>query len=83
MDTLYSADSIEFCPTPGYERWFTCGTYQLLKPEEQEKEEKKEGPKTAKADDEDDDEDDEEEEVTPPAPRIGRLYLFSLEDETP
>lgn len=38
--------------------------------------------------DEDDEKDDDsdaelEEQVTPPAPRVGRLYLFDLEGETP
>lgn len=83
MDTLYSADSIEFCPTPGYEKWFTCGTYQLLKPDEADKPKEEVVTKT-KGDSEDDDDDSEDEEdVTPPAPRIGRLYLFSLDETTP
>ncbi|KAL4240914.1 Diphthine methyltransferase [Mactra antiquata] len=29
IDTLYSADSIEWCPIPGFEDIMLCGTYQL------------------------------------------------------
>ena len=30
VDTDYPADSLEFCPTPGFEDLFVCGTYDLL-----------------------------------------------------
>ncbi|WOO85170.1 Diphthine methyltransferase [Vanrija pseudolonga] len=93
VDTLYSADSIEFCPHPGFEKWFTCGTYQLLKPDEQAKadvEARAEGANAEEAttvkvghSDSDNDDDDDAEEYTPPAPRVGRLYLYSLDDTTP
>ncbi|XP_075155113.1 diphthine methyltransferase isoform X2 [Haematobia irritans] len=29
VDTEYSADSVEWCPHPGYNNLFVCGTYQL------------------------------------------------------
>ena len=32
VDTVFSADSIEWCPFPGYEDIFICGTYQVLDP---------------------------------------------------
>lgn len=34
LDTIYSADSIEWCPIPGYENILACGTYQLKAPED-------------------------------------------------
>lgn len=33
-DTDYPADSLEFCPQPGYQDLFVCGTYKLLKDDE-------------------------------------------------
>ncbi|ORY29533.1 WD40-repeat-containing domain protein, partial [Naematelia encephala] len=33
VDTIYSADSIEWCPHSPYRDIFTCGTYQVLEPE--------------------------------------------------
>ncbi|KAJ3260963.1 hypothetical protein HK103_006918 [Boothiomyces macroporosus] len=35
LDTVYSADSVEFCPIPDYQQYCAIGTYQVL---EQEKE---------------------------------------------
>lgn len=32
-DTEYPADSVEFCPYPGRQNVFVCGTYKLLKDE--------------------------------------------------
>ena len=29
LDTVYSADCVEFCPIPGYHHVMLCGTYQL------------------------------------------------------
>lgn len=29
-DTLFPADTVEFCPIPGYESLFVCGTYKLI-----------------------------------------------------
>jgi diphthamide biosynthesis protein 7 len=31
IDTVYSADSVEWCPVPGLQDHFVCGTYQLDK----------------------------------------------------
>jgi len=31
-DTSYSADSVEFCPRPGFHHILACGTYQLEAP---------------------------------------------------
>ena len=28
-DTEYSADSVEWCPVPGFQHVLICGTYQL------------------------------------------------------
>jgi diphthamide biosynthesis protein 7 len=30
FDTVFPADSLEFCPTIGYQDIFVCGTYNLL-----------------------------------------------------
>ncbi|KAI5124689.1 hypothetical protein M0805_004297 [Coniferiporia weirii] len=30
FDTVYPADSVEFCPAPGFEDIFVCGTYKLI-----------------------------------------------------
>ena len=30
FDTVYPADSLEFCPTPGFQDLFACGTYKLV-----------------------------------------------------
>ena len=29
LDTIYNADSIEWCPVPGLQDLLLCGTYQL------------------------------------------------------
>lgn len=34
FDTDYSADSVEWCPTDGFQNLFVCGTYQLKKTNE-------------------------------------------------
>jgi diphthamide biosynthesis protein 7 len=39
FDTDWPADSIEFCPTPGLQNVFVCGTYKLDQPEEMADEE--------------------------------------------
>lgn len=81
FDTEYSADSIEFCPTPGYEHVFTCGTYQLL-PVKSEERIASAGEDDAGREGEEGEEEEEDEE-TPPAERIGRLYLFNLDGDVP
>ncbi|XP_078691350.1 diphthine methyltransferase-like isoform X1 [Branchiostoma floridae x Branchiostoma belcheri] len=35
LDTEYSADSVEWCPVPGYQDVMVCGTYQLAQQEAQ------------------------------------------------
>ncbi|KAG0339692.1 hypothetical protein BG004_006700, partial [Podila humilis] len=35
-DTIYSADSIEFCPIKSHSHLFACGTYQLAKDESED-----------------------------------------------
>jgi diphthamide biosynthesis protein 7 len=36
FDTDYPADTLEFCPTPGFQDLFACGTYKLLDQQEEE-----------------------------------------------
>ncbi|BEI82061.1 hypothetical protein CcaverHIS002_0212210 [Cutaneotrichosporon cavernicola] len=69
VDTVYSADSIEFCPLPGYEQYFTCGTYQLLDPVTGEL---APAPGTAPSSGGD-----------APAPRVGRILLYALDGVAP
>ncbi|GMK59058.1 hypothetical protein CspeluHIS016_0700730 [Cutaneotrichosporon spelunceum] len=74
VDTVYSADSIEFCPLKGYERYFTCGTYQLLDPVTGELAPAP-GTSTTPA--------PASEGGDAPAPRVGRLLLYSLDGMVP
>jgi diphthamide biosynthesis protein 7 len=30
FDTLWPADSVEFCPQPSFQHVFACGTYKLV-----------------------------------------------------
>ncbi|CAD6566866.1 MAG: hypothetical protein TREMPRED_003036 [Tremellales sp. Tagirdzhanova-0007] len=76
-DTLYSADCIEFCPFPGYENIFVCGTYQVLEPPSASVRDEKEG-----ADDEDESGDDAEGSLRPRhTMRTGRLLLYRVGDD--
>lgn len=64
VDTLYSADSIEFCPFEGFQDLLVCGTYQIVEP--------KEGGKKP-------DEDGSDDEQPPnQTQRVGRLLLFQV-----
>ncbi|WVQ74488.1 hypothetical protein IAR50_004089 [Cryptococcus sp. DSM 104548] len=79
VDTVYSADSIEFCPFDGFQDLFVCGTYQIVKPEEgRAAQTPQEG---AKDKDEDSDSDEEEEFVPQLTQRVGRLLLFQVDEE--
>jgi diphthamide biosynthesis protein 7 len=80
-DTVYSADSIEFCPFQSLANFVACGTYQLSKDESEadtvETTQTTEEPSTTAADDSDDD----EEEVKPEKPmlRLGRLLVYDVQ----
>lgn len=78
VDTVYSADSIEFCPLPAYEHWFTCGTYQLLDPATGEL-----APAPGAAPPSPSPSSGEGEGRDAPAPRVGRLLLYALDGATP
>lgn len=69
VDTEYSADSIEFCPS--VPRLFACGTYQVSK----------EPSTTLPLDDNDDtrDDDDPPEGRDPTVTRTGRCLLFTVD----
>lgn len=69
VDTEYSADSIEFCPHPGFEDLFVCGTYQVLEPN------------TTAPSDGDDGEDLEVDASKRQTERTGRLLLFQVTDD--
>ncbi|KAL7419730.1 Diphthine methyltransferase [Cryptotrichosporon argae] len=96
VDTLYSADSIEFCPHAPDQDLFVCGTYQLLPPTEPSSTSGESTNVTGHQVDEcgqgddgapkseanaSEDVDEEDQVATPPAPRVGRLYLFSAADD--
>nr|XP_018264604.1 WD40 repeat domain 85 [Kwoniella dejecticola CBS 10117]OBR86762.1 WD40 repeat domain 85 [Kwoniella dejecticola CBS 10117] len=79
VDTVYSADSIEWCPFEGYQDIFVCGTYQIIKPEDAEQ---------AAVPDPSVDvmhEDSEEEEIeagpSKPTQRKGRLLVYQVAED--
>ncbi|KAF9526455.1 WD-40 repeat-containing protein [Crepidotus variabilis] len=37
FNTIFPADSLEFCPTPGFQDLFACGTYKLLDQDQDQK----------------------------------------------
>ncbi|KAF9419374.1 Diphthine methyltransferase [Podila epigama] len=88
-DTIYSADSIEFCPFPSHAHLLACGTYQLAKDESEEAapspeqvsqktdDNTKSGADTDTDTDTDSD-DDEEERVDKPMLRLGRLLVYDV-----
>lgn len=80
VDTVYSADAIEFCPTNHL--LFACGTYQI------EKEVVEESPEVdiAKLSIEDKTESDEDEEdeivsATPIVTRYGRCLMYKIDSD--
>ncbi|WWC97067.1 hypothetical protein V866_003944 [Kwoniella sp. B9012] len=78
VDTVYSADSIEWCPFEGFQDTFVCGTYQIVKPEENA------GVNDPKAEvvEGDEDEDDElDVEPSKPTQRVGRLLAYQVGDD--
>lgn len=75
MDTDYSADVVEFCPTEGSQQLFVCGTYQLLNADGSKAASPGSGSESKSA--------DGEEHTSPETSRTGRLYLFSLDGTTP
>ncbi|KAF9971586.1 Diphthine methyltransferase [Actinomortierella ambigua] len=86
-DTVYSADSIECCPIASHAHLLACGTYQLAKDEADE--DPSATATTSPSEDVQDKEnssdsdDDEPERVDKPMLRLGRLLLYSVEEEDP
>lgn len=85
-DTIYSADSIEFCPFQSHAHLLICGTYQLAK-DETEDEEPTEPTPTEKSsrnnDDTSDSEDDDEQiKVEKPMLRLGRLLVYDVQGDS-
>ncbi|WRT65597.1 uncharacterized protein IL334_002542 [Kwoniella shivajii] len=83
VDTIYSADSIEWCPFEGYEDSFVCGTYQIIKPEEASLHEPTQLEKKERGEEESDDDDDDDVDEGPskPTQRKGRLLLYHVDDD--
>ncbi|XP_066896310.1 diphthine methyltransferase isoform X7 [Kogia breviceps] len=68
VDTEHTVDSVEWCPLEGCRHLLACGTYQLRKPEDQPAD-----PESKSGLD-----------VDEPQIRLGRLYLYSFnEDSSP
>ncbi|KAG0375814.1 Diphthine methyltransferase [Mortierella sp. AD032] len=76
-DTIYSADSVEFCPFQSHSHLFACGTYQLAKDESED-----EPAPTPEPADTDSSDDDEPVKVDKPMLRLGRLLVYAVEGET-
>ncbi|KAF9984871.1 Diphthine methyltransferase [Mortierella antarctica] len=90
-DTIYSADSIEFCPFSSHSNLLACGTYQLAKDEredepasneitEQEQEQEQEQ-ESCRAAQEDSDDDEEEVKAEKPMLRLGRLLVYDVQGD--
>ncbi|KAG0001985.1 Diphthine methyltransferase [Entomortierella chlamydospora] len=78
-DTVYSADSVEFCPFQSHASLLACGTYQLAKDEsEDQSTEQPTKPSTDGNQSNDSDGDDEESKTEKPMLRLGRLLVYQL-----
>ena len=86
-DTIYSADSIEFCPFSSHSNLLACGTYQLAKDEREdepasnETTEQQQAHESRKAAQDDTDDDEEEVKAEKPMLRLGRLLLYDIQGD--
>ncbi|KAF8965001.1 Diphthine methyltransferase [Entomortierella lignicola] len=80
-DTIYSADSIEFCPFQSHANLLACGTYQLAKDESEDSDttEHTADPSTDSNDNSDSDNYDECSKVDKPMLRLGKLLVYAVE----
>ncbi|KAF9174818.1 Diphthine methyltransferase [Mortierella sp. AD011] len=79
-DTIYSADSVEFCPFQSHASFLACGTYQLAKDEsEDQSTEQPTKPSTDGNQSNDSDDDDVESKTEKPMLRLGRLLVYQVE----
>ncbi|ORY93658.1 WD40-repeat-containing domain protein [Lobosporangium transversale] len=80
-DTVYSADSIEFCPFSSHSSLLGCGTYQLAKDESEEYQQSSQEHRQAKdhKDHKNDEDEDEEVKFDKPMLRLGRLLMYNVE----
>lgn len=76
VDTLYSADAVEFCPLNP--RLFAVGTYQI---EKDESTVPAPAPPPAAGDDDSSDEEDAPRAVEPVVTRYGRCLLYEIDEE--
>jgi diphthamide biosynthesis protein 7 len=81
-DTIYSADSIEFCPFESHSHLFACGTYQLAKDESEDEPAPAAPEPTASDTDANSSDDDEPNKVDKPMLRLGRLLVYAVEGES-
>ncbi|KAG0317618.1 Diphthine methyltransferase [Dissophora globulifera] len=83
-DTIYSADSVEFCPFETHYDLLVCGTYQLAKDETEEQASVATVVEpTQSAPEIDDSDDDEKEEKTEkPMLRLGRLLTYTISGDS-
>ncbi|KAF9930934.1 hypothetical protein BGZ65_005115, partial [Modicella reniformis] len=83
-DTVYSADSIEFCPFQSHASLLACGTYQLVKDDTSNDTSKETasqpnvGSATITIDDSDDDDEDQM-KTEKPMLRLGRLLVYEVQ----
>ncbi|GAA6063011.1 hypothetical protein JCM10212_002652 [Sporobolomyces blumeae] len=78
VDTVYSADSIEFCPARP--NLFACGTYQVVKSEENKSSKSESGAASVTGGSEQDEGEDEV-KSDPTVTRYGRCLLYSVDNE--
>lgn len=76
VDTIYSADAIEFCPTNPL--LFACGTYQI---EKEEIEPTVSSPVVVKKDDDSDTEEEEIISASPVVTRYGRCLMYKIDED--
>lgn len=74
VDTLYSADAIEFCPNNP--RLFACGTYQIEKDESAVA-----APPPVEADQGEDGADEGAPAVEPVVTRYGRCLMYEIDED--
>ncbi|KAF9195152.1 Diphthine methyltransferase [Haplosporangium sp. Z 767] len=85
-DTIYSADSIEFCPFESHANLLACGTYQLAKDESEDVPVTEEPVESSHSDTDSNsnsnsDDDEENIKVEKPMLRLGRLLVYDVQGQ--
>ncbi|KAF9115961.1 Diphthine methyltransferase [Mortierella sp. AM989] len=87
LDTIYSADSIEYCPFQSHANFLACGTYQLAKDESEDRvsvatSEQTAEPSIDRGGNSDSDDENVEPKMEKPMLRLGRLLMYQVEDSS-